>query len=65
MLIDNLPGYCDNINRASDGKYWLAFVGLRTPVYDLAMRNPGLSHPHGQADPAGRVAVPGASITAA
>ncbi|MGX9389405.1 ABC transporter permease [Nitrobacteraceae bacterium UC4446_H13] len=41
LLIDNLPGYCDNINRASDGKYWLAFVGLRTPVYDLAMRNPG------------------------
>ncbi|MCA6100788.1 ABC transporter permease [Bradyrhizobium australafricanum] len=40
ILIDNLPGYCDNINRASDGKYWLAFVGLRTPVYDLAMRNP-------------------------
>ena len=40
LLIDNLPGYCDNINRASDGKYWLAFVGLRTPVYDLAMRNP-------------------------
>ena len=30
-LIDNLPGYCDNINRASDGKYWLAFVGLRSP----------------------------------
>lgn len=41
LLIDNLPGYCDNINRASDGKYWLALVGLRTPVYDLAMRNPG------------------------
>ncbi len=41
LLIDNLPGYCDNINRASDGKYWLAFVGLRSPVYDLAMANPG------------------------
>jgi ribose transport system permease protein len=40
LLIDNLPGYCDNINRASDGKYWLAFVGLRSPVYDLAMANP-------------------------
>ena len=38
LLIDNLPGYCDNINRASDGKYWLAFVGLRSPVYDLAMQ---------------------------
>ncbi len=41
LLIDNLPGYCDNINRASDGGYWLAFVGLRAPVYDLAMANPG------------------------
>ena len=39
LLIDNLPGYCDNINRASDGKYWLALVGLRSPVYDLAMPN--------------------------
>lgn len=41
VLVDNLPGYCDNINRASDGKYWLALVGLRSPVYDLAMANPG------------------------
>ena len=41
VLIDNLPGYCDNINRASDGSYWLALVGLRSPVYDLAMANPG------------------------
>ena len=41
MLVDNLPGYSDNINRASDGNYWLAFVGLRSPVYDLAMADPG------------------------
>ena len=40
VLIDNLPGYCDNINRASDGKYWLALVGLRSPAYDLAMASP-------------------------
>lgn len=40
-LIENLPGYCDNINRSSDGKYWLAFVGLRSPAFDLAMANPG------------------------
>lgn len=40
VLIDNLPGYCDNINRASDGSYWLALVGLRSPVYDLAMASP-------------------------
>lgn len=40
ILADNLPGYPDNINRASDGNYWLAFVGLRAPVYDLAMADP-------------------------
>jgi ribose transport system permease protein len=36
----NLPGYPDNINRASDGTYWLALVGLRSPVHDLAMADP-------------------------
>ncbi len=40
-LIDDLPGLPDNINRASDGCYWLALVGLRTPAYDLAMEDPG------------------------
>lgn len=39
-LISGLPIYIDNINRASDGTYWLASVGLRTPVYDLAMKMP-------------------------
>ena len=37
---DNLPGYPDNINRASDGGYWLALVGIRSPTFDLAMRHP-------------------------
>lgn len=37
----NLPGLPDNINRASDGGYWLAFAGMRTPVFDLAVRHPG------------------------
>jgi ribose transport system permease protein len=40
LLVDNLPGYPDNINRASDGTYWLALVGIRSPVYDLAMADP-------------------------
>lgn len=40
-LIPDLPGYPDNINRASDGTYWLALVGMRTPSLDLAMRMPG------------------------
>jgi ribose transport system permease protein len=40
-VIANLPGYPDNINRASDGTYWLALVGIRTPAFDLALRKPG------------------------
>ncbi len=40
-VIANLPGYPDNINRASDGAYWLALVGVRTPAFDLALRKPG------------------------
>jgi ribose transport system permease protein len=41
MVLENLPGYPDNINLASDGNYWLAMVGMRSPAYDLAMRMPG------------------------
>lgn len=40
LLIEHLPGFVDNINRASDGTYWLALVGIRTPAFDLAMRKP-------------------------
>lgn len=41
FVISNLPGYPDNINRGSDGTYWVALLGLRTQVFDLAMRKPG------------------------
>jgi len=40
-VIADLPGYPDNINRASDGTYWLALVGMRTPAMDLALKMPG------------------------
>jgi ribose transport system permease protein len=40
-VIADLPGYPDNINRASDGTYWLALVGMRTPALDLALKMPG------------------------
>ena len=40
-VIENLPGYPDNINRASDGTYWLAIMGMRTPSLELALRRPG------------------------
>lgn len=40
-VIENLPGYPDNINRASDGTYWMAVMGMRSPALDLALRMPG------------------------
>jgi len=40
VVVSNLPGYPDNINRGSDGTYWVALLGLRTSTFDLAMRKP-------------------------
>ncbi|MGH6880111.1 MAG: SMP-30/gluconolactonase/LRE family protein, partial [Hypericibacter sp.] len=42
IVIADLPGYPDNINRASDGNFWVALVGMRSPALDLALRMPGL-----------------------
>ena len=41
VVIPDLPGYPDNINRASDGNFWIALMGMRSPSFDLAMRWPG------------------------
>ncbi|QKC99077.1 ABC transporter permease [Mesorhizobium sp. NZP2298] len=40
IFVDNLPGYPDNLNRGSDGTYWIALLGMRTKTFDLAMRKP-------------------------
>jgi ribose transport system permease protein len=40
VLVDRLPGYPDNINRASDGTYWVALMGMRSPALDLALGMP-------------------------
>ncbi len=40
ILADKLPGYPDNINRASDGTYWVAIMGMRSPALDLALKMP-------------------------
>jgi ribose transport system permease protein len=40
-VIDNMPGYPDNINRSSDGAYWCAIMGVRTPSLDISLRMPG------------------------
>ena len=39
-FIENLPGYPDNINRASDGTFWCALVGMRSPAFDLMLEMP-------------------------
>jgi len=41
IFIRGLPGYPDNINRSSDGGYWISLAGMRNPVIDEAMRIPG------------------------
>ena len=41
LVLDRLPGYPDNINRASDGTYWVALMGMRSPALDVALRMPG------------------------
>ena len=41
-VIRDMPGYPDNINRASDGCYWMAWLGMRTPSFDLSLRHPGM-----------------------
>jgi ribose transport system permease protein len=40
-VVENLPGFVGNISRSSDGGYWLAMLGVRTPLHDLAMQTPG------------------------
>jgi ribose transport system permease protein len=40
VVIANLPGYPDNINRSSDGNFWCALCGMRSPIFDLALRMP-------------------------
>jgi sugar lactone lactonase YvrE len=34
VLLENLPGYPDNLTRGLDGKIWLGFTKPRTPVLD-------------------------------
>ena len=40
LFIPDLPGYPDNINRSSDGNYWVALVGMRSPAFDLSLNMP-------------------------
>jgi sugar lactone lactonase YvrE len=42
VLLDNLPGYPDNLMRGLDGKIWLGFAKPRNPVIDAMSGQPFL-----------------------
>ena len=44
VLMDNLPGYPDNLMRGLDGKIWLGFAKPRNPVADNMADKPWLRH---------------------
>ena len=58
MVIDNLPGYPDNINLASDGNYWLAHGRHAQPRARSRLEDARLPQAHGQARSDRRMAVP-------
>ena len=58
IVIDNLPGYPDNINLASDGNYWLAHGRHAQPRARSRLEDAGLPQAHGQARADRRMAVP-------
>lgn len=41
-VLENLPGYPDNINRSSDGNYWMPLCAMRTQMSDLLGRYPAV-----------------------
>lgn len=40
VLVENLPGYPDNIARGSDGLIWVSIASPRDPVVELLQRGP-------------------------
>lgn len=42
VLLDNLPGYPDNLMRGLDGRLWLGFTGPRSPKVDAMADKPFL-----------------------
>ncbi len=42
VLLDNLPGYPDNLMRGQDGRIWLGFAKPRNPTIDMMADKPFL-----------------------
>ena len=40
MLLENLPGYPDNLMRGLNGRIWLGFSGPRSPKVDAMAERP-------------------------
>ena len=40
MIIDNLPGFPDNINNGQDGRFWVGLVAPRSRVLDDLSERP-------------------------
>lgn len=40
VLLENLPGFPDNLSRGLDGKYWLGLVSPRNPLLDSLAPHP-------------------------
>lgn len=41
VIIDNLPGFPDNISRGSDGRFWIALPSERNVLLDSLLSRPG------------------------
>lgn len=42
IVVDNLPGFPDNIHRGLDGRFWLGLVSPRSQILDLSANLPWL-----------------------
>lgn len=42
VIVDNFPGFPDNINNAPDGTFWLGLVSPRNAIMDKLADSPGL-----------------------
>jgi sugar lactone lactonase YvrE len=41
ILVDNMPGFPDNLSRSKGGRFWVAMVSPRNPFLDRLGRSPG------------------------
>jgi sugar lactone lactonase YvrE len=42
IIVDNLPGFPDNIHRGQDGRYWVGLTSPRAAILDDLAQKPGM-----------------------